>query len=65
MARDFGEPHPTIEMNGDQPCMLCKNVRALGFCMVHKTDVSVFDGCKSHEPWTSVKQIVTEVVSCR
>jgi hypothetical protein len=63
MARDFGEVHPTVEMDGDKPCMLCKHVRALGFCTVHKTDVSVFDGCKSHEPWDGgLRRVATEVV---
>ncbi len=47
--RDYTEYHPSVDMNGTEPCFTCKYVHSLGFCSLHRVEVSAFDGCDKHE----------------
>jgi len=46
--RDFATPHPTIVMDGKEPCGTCIYAVNLGYCTKHQTQVSFLDGCSSH-----------------
>jgi len=56
--RDINFPHPTVKMDGNNPCITCKIAKDIGYCTLHKCEVGAFDGCTKH-------QLKEKIFNCR